>query len=302
VFKKFTVLLIPEGEHHVKRLTLPRLALPSLALLLIVSISLAGFWLYQYQIICDELPNLQALQRQNERQEAQVEAFGRELGEFKEQMLALKKFNNRLRVMANLEKPASDDGAFGVGGPEADKVGLGLSVAGSVRERQLQSMRRDLDQMVTESELQRELQQELANFLQERHSILASTPAIWPVRGWVTSGFGYRVSPFTGKRTFHAGIDISSRMGTRIVAPADGVVTFRGRQGGFGKMLAINHGHGIVTRYGHLKDYKANVGQKVKRGQVIGLMGNSGRSTGPHLHYEVLLSGVPTNPRYYILD
>lgn len=278
------------------------MVLPAFILMLVSSLGLAGFWLYQYRAVYKDLPNLQALQRQNERQEAQVEAFGRELGEFKDQMLTLKKFNNRLRVMANLEKPASDGEAFGVGGPETDNVGLGLSVATSARERQLQSMRRDLDQMVTESELQRELQQELANFLQERRSILASTPAVWPVRGWVTSGFGYRVSPFTGKRAFHAGIDISSRMGTAIVAPADGVITFRGRQGGFGKMLAINHGHGIVTRYGHLKDYKVNVGQKVKRGQIIGLLGNSGRSTGPHLHYEVLLSGVPTNPRYYIID
>lgn len=300
--KKFTILLIPEGTHQVKRLTIPRLILPVLAIVFIASIAMAGFWLYQYQEVCDDLPNLQVLQRQNERQEAQVEAFGRELSEFKEQMLALKKFNNRLRVMAKLEKPTNDGEAFGVGGPETDNAGSGLSVSPTSRERQLQAMRRDLDQMATESELQREIQQEVAKFLQERHSILASTPAVWPVRGWVTSGFGYRISPFTGKRAFHGGIDISSRMGTPVKAPADGVVTFRGRQGGFGKMLAINHGHGMVTRYGHLKDYKVNVGQRVKRGQVIGLLGSSGRSTGPHLHYEVLLSGVPTNPRYYILN
>jgi murein DD-endopeptidase MepM/ murein hydrolase activator NlpD len=169
-------------------------------------------------------------------------------------------------------------------------------------ERRLQVLQRDLDRLSAESETERLLQQHLAKFLKDRRSILASTPALWPVRGWVTSGFGTRISPFGKGRKFHAGVDISTRRGTPIIAPAGGVITFAGWEGGYGRMLAINHGQGIVTRYGHLQKFKVKLGQKVERGQAIALVGNTGRSTGPHLHYEVLLSGVPTNPMYYILD
>jgi len=146
------------------------------------------------------------------------------------------------------------------------------------------------------------VQQQLAKFLKERRSVLAATPSIWPVRGWVTSSFGMRISPFTGRSQFHHGLDISTRTGSNIRAPADGVVTFVGRSGGYGKILVINHGNGLVTRYGHLRSFAVKIGQKVKRDQVIAYVGNSGRSTGPHLHYEVMLAGVPTNPMYYILE
>ena len=231
-----------------------------------------------------------------------MRAFAGRLASFKTQMLGLKSFNQRLRVLANLEKPKDDQALFGMGGTEVHAGGPGVRLMGSKGERHLMKMQQDLDHMQAEAEAQRQIQRELAAFLQDRRSILAYTPSIWPVRGWVTSGYGYRKSPFTGKRQFHAGLDISTRSGTPVISPADGVVTFANRDGAYGKMLAINHGNGMVTRYGHLKKFKVKVGQKIARGQTVGLVGSTGRTTGPHLHYEVLLSGVPTNPRNYILD
>ncbi len=180
--------------------------------------------------------------------------------------------------------------------------GSGVKLTNTMGERRVMIMRRDLDQMANDAETERSIQKELAKFLQERRSVLASTPSVWPVHGWVTSGYGYRISPFTGKRQFHAGLDISTRTGSPIVSPAAGVVTFAGREGGYGNMLVINHGHGLVTRYGHLSSFAVKLGQKIARGQKVGAVGSTGRSSGPHLHYEVLMSGVPTNPRYYILD
>jgi murein DD-endopeptidase MepM/ murein hydrolase activator NlpD len=131
---------------------------------------------------------------------------------------------------------------------------------------------------------------------------VSSTPSIWPTKGWLSSGFGYRISPFTGLREFHKGLDISNREGTKVIATADGVVTFAGKNGLFGDMIKIDHGHGIMTRYGHLEKMLIKRGDVVKRGDVIGLMGNTGRSTGPHLHYEVFLNGLPVNPKKYILN
>jgi murein DD-endopeptidase MepM/ murein hydrolase activator NlpD len=142
----------------------------------------------------------------------------------------------------------------------------------------------------------------LNNFLKEQKSILASTPAIRPTDGWFSSGFGYRTSPFTNQREFHKGLDIGNRVGTPVIAPADGLVVFVGREGSLGKMIAINHGYNLTTRYGHLNKFRVKKGKYVKRGQVIAEVGTSGRSTGPHLHYEVHLNDVHVNPFSYILD
>ena len=138
--------------------------------------------------------------------------------------------------------------------------------------------------------------------LRSQRNLLSSTPSIRPTEGWLSSGFGYRVSPFTGLREFHKGLDIAGRKGTEIIAPADGVITFVGSNGSYGKMIKIDHGHGMITRYGHIQKALKKRGEAVKRGEVIALMGNSGRSTGPHLHYEVLLNGLPVNPQKYILN
>jgi murein DD-endopeptidase MepM/ murein hydrolase activator NlpD len=138
--------------------------------------------------------------------------------------------------------------------------------------------------------------------LEQRRNILACTPAIRPANGWMTSRFGHRNSPFTGRREFHKGIDIANRRGTPIVAPADGVVSQVKRKGLLGVVLTIDHGHGLVTRYGHIEKALKKRGDSVKRGEQIANMGNSGRSTGPHVHYEILLNGVPVNPEKYILN
>ncbi len=300
--KKYTVIVIPEGTNRVKRFSLPRLLLPLVFIMVVGALGMAGYWFHQYQVLRDDLPDLAALKEQTRRQKVQISAFAGRLAAFESQMARLKTFNHRLRVMANLEKPGNPDTFFGVGGPEKHLGGQGVRLTNTAEERRLLAMQRKMDHLASEVEAERQIQEQLAKFLRERRSVLASTPSIWPVRGWVTSGFGYRRSPFTGKRQFHAGLDISTRRGTPIRAPADGVVTFVGREGGYGNMLVINHGHGLVTRYGHLSGFKVKLGQKVKRNQIIATVGNTGRSTGPHLHYEVLMAGVPTNPRYYILD
>ncbi|MBU4415374.1 MAG: M23 family metallopeptidase, partial [Proteobacteria bacterium] len=142
----------------------------------------------------------------------------------------------------------------------------------------------------------------LFNNLEDQRNLLASTPAIRPTNGWISSKFGYRISPFTGFREFHKGLDIATRKGAPIVATADGVVTFVGVKGLIGKVIVIDHGHGMVTRYAHVHKALKKRGDVVKRGDTIALVGNTGRSTGSHLHYEVHLNGIPVNPAKYILN
>ena len=127
-----------------------------------------------------------------------------------------------------------------------------------------------------------------------------SAPNLWPVEGQVTGSFGERIDPFNGEGAFHSGVDIGSSYGAKIIAPADGVVTIVDTMGGYGKTIMIDHGNGISTRYGHLSGFAVTPGQKVQRGDLIGYVGESGRSTGPHLHYEVRINDTPVNPYKYL--
>jgi murein DD-endopeptidase MepM/ murein hydrolase activator NlpD len=144
--------------------------------------------------------------------------------------------------------------------------------------------------------------EDLVEGLEGKRHRLASTPSIWPTEGWVTSGYGYRISPFTGRRNFHAGLDIASNFGTPILAPARGRVVFAGRKGPLGKTLVIDHGFGLRTSYGHTAELLVKKGEEVERGQRIAAVGSTGRSTGPHVHYSVEVKDRSVNPLNYIFE
>ena len=127
-----------------------------------------------------------------------------------------------------------------------------------------------------------------------------SAPTLWPVMGPITGAFGEHIDPFNGEGAFHSGVDISSHYGQAVVAPADGVVTYADFYNGYGRMIQIDHGNGVTTRYGHLSGFAIADGQTVHEGQVIGYVGLSGRSTGPHLHYEVRIHDTPVNPHKFL--
>ena len=132
--------------------------------------------------------------------------------------------------------------------------------------------------------------------VEKRESLMNATPSIWPVHGWLSAGYGMRADPFTGDRDFHPGLDISAERGTPILATADGRVEVAAPNGDYGNLVVLDHGYGLVTRYGHLSKFAVWHGRDVKRGDVIGYVGATGRATGPHLHYEVLANGKLMNP------
>ena len=127
-----------------------------------------------------------------------------------------------------------------------------------------------------------------------------SAPNLWPVEGPITGSFGERIDPFNGEGAFHCGVDISSAYGQSVIAPADGVVIFADFLGGYGRAIIVDHGHGITTRYGHLANFAVAAGEHIRRGDTLGYVGLSGRSTGPHLHYEVRINDTPVNPHKYL--
>lgn len=159
-----------------------------------------------------------------------------------------------------------------------------------------------IDRAVKETQLREQGILQLYESLSERQSLLAATPSTKPARGWYTSRFGYRVDPFSGKPVMHAGLDIAAPPGAPVYAPADGVVSFVGYESGYGKLVSIDHGYGVVTRFAHNSRILVEKGQRVTRKDVISMVGSTGRSSGPHLHYEVRVHGVPVDPINYILS
>jgi murein DD-endopeptidase MepM/ murein hydrolase activator NlpD len=143
---------------------------------------------------------------------------------------------------------------------------------------------------------------ELDQYLLDKDSFLNSTPTILPADGWITSYYGQRISPYLNKLKMHEGLDVGAPYGTPVYSPADGIVTFSGVKAGFGKFVQVDHGYGIETIYAHNQSLHVRAGEKVKRGNLLSAVGNTGHSTGPHLHYEVRVNGIAVDPLYFILD
>jgi murein DD-endopeptidase MepM/ murein hydrolase activator NlpD len=234
-------------------------------------------------------------------QRNQIQNFAQEMDILKSKLIALNQFEEKIRIIADIDIPHRQNSPFGVGGSLPEDLAPPPPCTKEPAElvRKMESNLRLFDQVTKNQSKGFEL---LLNAIENKMTILASTPSIRPTRGWISSGFGYRASPFTGRREFHAGLDIAAHAGTPIITTADGIVTYVGRKGLLGKIVVVDHGNGIVTRYGHAKEILMQRGDFVKRGQAIALVGSSGRSTGPHLHYEVLLNGIPMNPIKYILN
>ncbi len=239
---------------------------------------------------------LDRLRSENKQLQDQFEQMRWNLTEVESRYDDLVQKETAIRTLFNLPEINPEERQLGVGGPEValDKMTEPQQEA-VVTEQQV-------DRLLNLSEFELEKYGEVEDALVGLKTRLDHTPSIWPAKGWTSRGFGMKYDPFTGMKQMHRGIDIANRVGTPIMASADGRVTMVGKNGGMGKTVVIDHGYGFVTRYAHLSEYKVKRGQRVKRGDLIALMGSTGYSTGPHLHYEVLRNGKSLNPADFILN
>ena len=303
----YTLMLFPGSAEAPKKIRVPKkyfhFGLIASLVLVVVLTGSSIYFITSYNQLRNDQIEITQLRRESKIQKVQVEKFTQQVKDFSTEMARLDRFANKLRVITDLgETPTNTDKDWGVGGP----YGLSSQSFATSLEREAVSMVErlsiDLDQLNQQAKVQAVSFQQLDEYFKNQKSLLAATPSIWPTRGWVTSGFGVRKSPFTGLREKHEGWDIGARIGSTVRATADGIVSIAGRESGYGKMVEVKHGYGITTRYGHNSKHLVKVGDRVKRGDAVALVGNTGRSTGPHLHYEVLLNGVPVNPKNYILE
>lgn len=300
--KQYTLMIIPSSNSQVRKFVVSeKIVKGAVVLTGLISMALL-FFLLDYGRTRGKISELKELRTEVKEQRVKVTRLAQSLVDLDNGMSRLRKFEGKLRTAFDLDHDYySQESLTGVGGGEQSLSAM-LNSMDARQKEFITQVDRDLDRLKNEVMIQEQGFNELIVFLEDQKSVLASIPSIMPTKGWLTSGFKRRRDPFTGRMTWHRGLDVSTNVGTPVVAPADGVVTYSGQKVDFGKIVTIDHGNGYKTRYGHNSKLLARRGQRVKRGQVIAFVGNTGRSTGPHLHYEVIRNGVPVNPTDYVLN
>lgn len=284
-----------------------------------------------YVIRTGEVWELAAFRTEAMSAREQTAAFSTAIDDLKKRILTMKEVNQRLRVMLGIEVPKTGDMVNGRGGeevplpegssmpgggkspvltPTGQRLGADLTKESASENKDalhddgeiVTSVKEGLEWLSNEAASQEKILSELSQAAEQRSSRWAATPSIWPVKGWVTSKFGPRISPFTEKPAWHDGLDIGAPPNAPVQAPAQGRVTATGFDPKLGNLVRLDHGFGIETLYGHLAKALVKEGQRVNRGDVVGLVGSSGLATGPHLHYMVKVNGQALDPNKYILE
>jgi murein DD-endopeptidase MepM/ murein hydrolase activator NlpD len=334
---RLQVIVVPDETGAVRRYQVPRWLpthAPWVAVVLAVLVLGGGVDWVRLRLDAAEVVRLR---QQTAEQRQELDTLAGSLASLEEEFARLWEFERKVRVIADLpgamvEAEVPDDDSAGLGGdveeseasestgrkkastgeeaaapggrggPESPEPPSPRSAFLDFDHEILAETRDGIRRLAIRANAQAVSFEDLVEGLEGKRHRLASTPSIWPTEGWVTSGYGYRISPFTGRRTFHAGLDIASDFGTPIVAPARGRVAFAGRKGPLGKTLVIDHGFGLRSSFGHVAEIYVEKGQEIERGERIASVGSTGRSTGPHLHYTVEVRGKSVNPYNYIFE
>jgi murein DD-endopeptidase MepM/ murein hydrolase activator NlpD len=293
----FTLMIIPSRKSTVKKISLSTVLVRILIISSALVILIALYVVYDYAGIKRDKAELVRLRVQTKEQSQQVQDLALKIDEFSDRMEELRQSDKKLRILATYQTKRDKTLPLGIGGSKETRI---RELLDQDQQKLISGMRKGIAALNEDAIYREKSFNELMIFLREQKSLLAVTPNIWPVKGWVTSEFGIRESPFTSGVEFHKGLDIATRFGKEVIAPADGLVIAISEQTQDGNLIKIDHGHGLVTAFAHLSKMVVKQGLRVKRGDVIGYVGDTGRSTGSHLHYAVFVNKVPVNPRRYL--
>jgi murein DD-endopeptidase MepM/ murein hydrolase activator NlpD len=327
----YTVMVVPEKTQRVRRYIVPAWVFRGASVgfgifVLVLAIMFTNYW-----SVIGQISENRDLKLENRRLKQQVQVFENKIATIESTMERVKSFATRLKVITNiadrdnllqtLNGPLPDAAtniatASDSASPEERKTLAQLTLTDVLYGEQSSSLPPEELQLKREfealderfSELNRtslgveEMLQDQYELLADQRAFLSALPTRKPVVGYFTNGFGMRRSPFGGTIKMHEGLDIANRPGTLIRSPADGTVAFSDSRAGYGRTVIVDHGYGIETWYGHTQQLLVKKGDKVRRGQELARLGSTGRSTGPHLHYEVRVHGTPVDPLTYILE
>ena len=287
----YTFIVVPNASSQLHKLRLPVRLLFILAAIGIISFFVAVGLGFSYAKMAFAVADYNQLQSENTDLKVQKKNLEVSAVKLSSKLTELETLSDRLTTLFESDKRIKIS-LPAVGGSKVDYKTADLIGRPGLK---------------TDIELMKDRTMELENQLrlleqvaEKRATILRFTPTIWPLRGHITSHYGNRLDPFNGDRELHLGLDISGIYGSSVHAPADGIIIYAQRKASYGNLVIVDHGNGLTTRHGHLSRFNARVGQRVRKNDVIGFVGTTGRSTAPHLHYEVRQNDHPVNPRNYL--
>lgn len=303
--RSYSIIVVSDASTDSKEFFLSSKLVKNSIIAVTVFILLFGYIVFDYMTMSIDRAKMRKLENEAVQKNKIITQLTRNVDKTEKSLMKMRDFKKKILVAAGLTSPNALKEIGAGGGPVVDissdvelapnnNIPINSLQKGSI----LNKAQKDLDDAKKIEETLRFVE----NVITKQKVRLASTPSIWPTKGYLTNSFGPRIHPFTGKRSFHYGQDIATQSGNRVVAPADGVVLVAEYRDYYGKMIIIDHNFGYTTRYGHLAAFNVKEGDRVKRGQVIGFVGSTGRSTGPHLHYEVRFMGKAVNPMNFIID
>jgi hypothetical protein len=290
--RRFNLLIVQDNGKGILRLNLPRWVLLGSLLVLVLGVASVGAIFGDYVSLKKQYAQVVVLQQQVTEQRGLIDSFHGRVAEILGETAGWPDLHSRIWEPLGPDERASRKGS-GVGGGTEPAPQSAAGPAAVVTE---------LDRLAAKVNDEAQSLKALERFMARAGKMLAALPSRWPVRGSVNSEYGRRLAPSSGAPEFHSGIDIGAERGTPIKAPANGIVVFTGSNADYGNAVIIDHGQELKTLYGHLQKILVVQGQKVERAQVVALSGNTGKSSGPHLHYEILVRGQAVNPRAFLWD
>ncbi|HRD01218.1 MAG TPA: M23 family metallopeptidase [Candidatus Saccharicenans sp.] len=294
--KKFiSVVIVPNWKTNFKTINISQKAV---RLVLGAGLTFAVifvFFLIDYFSMTVTKAKYKDLLKETAAQKETLATYENTIAQMKETISNFENYARKINILAGIQSPENIGGEPGLGGGEKTDLSLVTRANKEVSPGAIQSIKQRAESV--EKNLTYMYQ-----FFENQSTTLATTPTIWPTVGWVSSSFGSRIDPYTGRNAFHSGLDIATNLNNPVVATANGVVAQVGFDKYKGNFVCISHGNGLTTEYWHLQKYTVKSGQKINRGQVVGYVGQTGKALGPHLHYEVHLNGKPINPIDYIIE
>jgi len=300
--KSLSVIIVPHGRTNTRTLTFSRKSIKGLTAAVSISLALVLVFLVDYLSMGLMRVQYRKLLKETQEQKARLVEYEKSFDSLRDTISSFEVYAKKLNIMAGLKSPDVLTAPLGVGGGPATET---YDLSGP--EQVIASGPQVLSPTVLDNLSQKAASVDrnlgsLLGYFESELTRLSSTPSIMPVNGWLSSRFGPRKDPFTGRMQMHSGIDIATNIGNPIVATADGIIITAASDRFLGKHVIISHGFGFNTLYGHLNGFAVKAGQKVKRGDVIGYVGQTGKALGPHVHYEVRINGKSVDPMQYILE
>jgi murein DD-endopeptidase MepM/ murein hydrolase activator NlpD len=315
--KRYTFVIVPEDRGRSRKISMSTNAMRCIFAILFGATVMLGYWAYDYVELREMRTQYMETLQESRAMRGEAKILMSNLEDVKTSLQKVKEYTSKLSEITNLQTNSiSRRTGINAIKPGAADQAAPRNFAAELITKSTQQVPSGIafESLIFKPVFQRlnsigmqasvsafDLQSMIASLSQQK-TLLSSVPSLNPVDGWVTSGFGARMSPFTGESAYHKGIDVAAPVGTPVMAPADGVVVFSGRKEGFGNFVMVAHGFGVVTGYGHNAQNLVTNGQVIKRGEQLATVGQTGRTTGPHLHYEIWVNGRVVDPKKFILN